>query len=358
MIEAAVTVNVPAQEGRRYPIYITDHYRDLASVLSSERIFLFSQKGLEDQLLEFFAETKLSRDRVYFLEQGEENKHITQTRPVYNWLIDQGIDRHSTIVAFGGGVVGDFAGFIAATILRGVKFVQVPTTLLASVDSSVGGKVAVNADSGKNMIGQFFHPALVYCNVSIFATLPDSEWACGFAEMVKHGFLEESGRVLDFLESNAERIRQKEILTKAIADSVSFKASIVSQDEKETGLRSILNLGHTTAHAIESVTEYKRFSHGQAVARGLVTAILISQKRGLSNAKAERMLSVMKSLGLPMDTAGFSAPELFEHMKFDKKNSGSQIRFVLLEDSGVVFGIPVLREEFARAWQEQKERFG
>lgn len=358
MIEAAVTVDVPAQEGRKYPVYIADHYRDLGALLASDRLFYFSQKGLEDQMLEFFAETKLPRERIFFLEQGEHNKHITRTPAAYNWLIEQGIDRHSTIVAFGGGVVGDFAGFIASTILRGVKFVQVPTTLLASVDSSVGGKVAVNADSGKNMIGQFFHPSIVYCSVSIFATLPEAEWACGFAEMVKHGFLEQSGRIVQFLEENAPRIREKDVLMQAIADSVSYKASIVNQDEKETGLRSILNLGHTTAHALESVTEYKRFSHGQAVARGLVTAILLSRNRGLDQTRAERMLSAMKALALPMDTAGFSAGELFMHMKFDKKNSGSQIRFVLLEDKGVVFGIPVLREEFERAWAEQKERFG
>lgn len=357
MIEPALNVE-SKRESVRYPIYIADHYRDLGTLLSEDRLFVFSQKGLEDPLLEFFAETKLPRERVYMLEQGEQYKHIAETRKAYNWLIEQGIDRRSTIVAFGGGVVGDFTGFIAATILRGVKFVQVPTTLLACVDSSVGGKVAVNADSGKNMIGAFFHPALVYCNVSMFATLPEPEWLCGFAEMVKHGFLEPTGRVLEFLESNAARIRDKEILTRAIGDSASFKAEIVGQDEQETGLRAILNLGHTTAHALESVTEYKRFSHGQAVSRGLVTAILLSASRGLPRDRTERMLALMQTLALPMDTAGFSAHVLFDHMKFDKKNSGSQIRFVLLEASGPVYGVSVREAEFQAAWEEQKERFG
>lgn len=357
MIEAALNVE-SKRENISYPIFIADHYRDLGTLLSKDRLFVFSEKGLEDPLLEFFAETKLARERVYFLEKGEQNKHIEQTRAAYNWLIEQGIDRRSTIAAFGGGVVGDFTGFIAATILRGVKFVQVPTTLLACVDSSVGGKVAVNADTGKNMIGAFFHPALVYCNVSMFSTLPEPEWLCGFAEMVKHAFLEQTGSLLEFLEANAERIRDLEILKRAIKDSAAFKAGIVGQDEQETGLRAILNLGHTTAHALESVTEYKRFSHGQAVARGLVTALLLSKSRGFSSEQTERMLALMKVLGLPMDTAGFSSRELFEHMKFDKKNSGSEIRFVLLEAAGPVYGVPVIEAEFRAAWEEQKERFG
>lgn len=361
MMEAAANIRLPGSAPYEYPIFIQESYAGLAQILRERpgKLFVISQKGLESVLDLFFRESGVPRDRLYLIEQGEENKHLNQLGEVYNWLIQSGIDRSSSIIAPGGGVVGDFAGFVASTILRGVPFIQIPTTLLASVDSSVGGKVAVNADFGKNMVGSFYHPAFVYCNVSVFSTLPEDEWSCGFAEIVKHSFLEETSRDLNYLEQNAQNIRKPEILSLVIRDNVRFKASIVSQDEKETGLRSILNLGHTTAHALESITQYKKFSHGQAVSRGLVTALLLSEKTGLSATDRERMFSLMQKLALPLDTAGFGAAELLEHMKFDKKNTGGQIRFVLLEKPGKpVFGIPITAEEFENAWSAQKRLFG
>lgn len=359
-----------------YPIHITSSYAHLKPILTElgSRLVIVSQKGLEGVLDQFFNETGLSRDLVYLLEQGESNKHISRLSDIYNWLIENRIDRKTVLVAVGGGVVGDFVGFVAATILRGVPFVQIPTTLLAAVDSSVGGKVAVNVDRGKNMVGAFYHPELVFCNVSMFQTLPDAEWACGFAEIVKHCCMEESGRDLAFLEANLRNHTvssdsvtflkgiqaRPEVLIRVVRDSAAFKASVVSKDPKEMGLRSILNLGHTTAHALESITEYKKFSHGHAVSRGLVTALLLSRmKCGLSESYIERILNLMGSLKLPMDTCGFEAADLFEHMKFDKKNTGDTIRFVLLEAQGKpVYGIPMSREEFETAWKEQKRRYG
>lgn len=362
MNELLLKVDVQGSTPGSYPIHITDNYAGLAPILSGlgARLVFISQKGLEKPLDRFFAETGLSRDSLYLLEQGESNKHISRLADVYNWLIENRIDRKTVLVAIGGGVVGDFVGFVAATVLRGVRFVQVPTTLLAAVDSSVGGKVAVNVDRGKNMVGAFYHPQLVYCNVTMFQTLPDAEWACGFAEIVKHCCMERSGRDLDFLESNLANVRSPEVLIQVVRDSAAFKASIVSEDPKETGLRSILNLGHTTAHALESITEYKKFSHGHAVSRGLVTALLLShEKCGLPGEFVDRILRLMKNLGLPMDTCGFEASDLFEHMKFDKKNSGDTIRFVLLEGQGrPVYGIPMSRGEFELAWAEQKRRYG
>ncbi|MCE9598213.1 MAG: 3-dehydroquinate synthase [Spirochaetia bacterium] len=362
MNELLLKVDVQGSASGSYPIHITNSYANLGAKLRemSPKLIFISQKGLENVLDSFFKETGIAGGLLYLLEQGERNKHISRLADIYNWLIENRIDRKSVLVAIGGGVVGDFVGFVAATILRGVRFVQVPTTLLSAVDSSVGGKVAVNVDHGKNMVGAFYHPELVYCNVSMFQTLPDSEWACGFSEIVKHCCMEKTGKDLEFLESNIDQIRSPEILIQIVRDSAAFKASIVSEDPKELGLRSILNLGHTTAHALESITEYKQFSHGQAVSRGLVTALLLSlAKCGLSREFVERVLKLMAGLGLPMDTCGFEATDLFEHMKFDKKNTGDTIRFVLLEGQGKpVYGVPMSRDEFQTAWTQQKRRYG
>ncbi|MBW7859275.1 MAG: 3-dehydroquinate synthase, partial [Leptonema sp. (in: Bacteria)] len=271
----------------------------------------------------------------------------------------------------GGGVVGDLAGFVAATLLRGITFVQVPSTLLSMVDSSVGGKVAVNVNTGKNMVGAFYQPKLVYSNLNYLQTLPPKEWICGLAEMVKHSFLTENESIYASLVESAKSLQQNENksapfswlepneLAARIRESVSVKAAIVAEDETEQGIRATLNLGHTTAHAIESLQHYTGMTHGEAVSRGLVTALYLSKNIGLSDQEFESMIELMHTLGLPLDTAGFEADQLFEHTKFDKKNQLGQIRFVLLKKRGQpVWGQPITISEFRQAWALQKKRFG
>ena len=347
---------------------LEDDFAEKTRALARGKVFLLTQKGLEDfaarsvvsSLADFFPEG-LNSPNALLLEPGEPNKHLNRLAPVYNRLIELGAERSSLILALGGGVVGDFAGFIAATLLRGVDFVQIPTTLLAAVDSSVGGKVGVNVDRGKNMVGAFYQPRFVYFNTDFLRTLPAREWNCGLAEMVKHGFLESSGRVLEFMEENIAELRDPSSprLARAVLDSIAVKAWVVERDEKEAGLRAVLNLGHTTAHALESATNYERFSHGEAVSRGLATMLILSRNLlGLPRADEERMMKAMQDLGLPLDTAGLGAGEALAHMKYDKKNVGGRPRFVLLAGLGDPrIGLEVSEDDFTKAFSEQAERF-
>lgn len=357
-----------------YPVYVeSDFVRLLSGTdfadLQASQFFLISQSGLEQSVVMPFLEAMgahiaggISKDHVILIGQGEASKHLTRLGPVYNRLIELDVDRKSCLIALGGGVVGDFTGFVAATLLRGVSFVQIPTTLLAAVDSSVGGKTAVNVDRGKNMVGAFYQPRFVYFNTGFLQTLPEREWVCGLAEMVKHACLESSGELLECLETHAGLLRDPVApqLRRAVLDSAAFKARIVSADEREGGLRAILNFGHTTAHALESLTDYKQFSHGEAVARGLVTALLLSKRTlGLSTDVVERYLALFDRLGLPGDTAGFSPAEVLDHMRFDKKSVRGIPRFVLLENAGQPrYGIEVPESDFLAAYAEQAERFG
>ena len=344
---------------------------ELATALEQfkgRRFFVLSHKGLEDILvksflgfLDDFLPGGFDRQDLILLEQGEKNKSLARLGDVYDTLILRGVDRRSILFALGGGVVGDFVGFVAATLLRGVDFIQIPTTLLAAVDSSVGGKTAVNVSQGKNMVGAFHQPRLVYFNIDLLKTLPDREWDCGLAEMVKHAFLESSGRVYGFMLENYRQLRAPgDALARAVLESISVKRAVVNQDEKERGLRAVLNLGHSAAHAIESLTNYEKFSHGEAVSRGLVTALLLSRiTLGLSLKELEEMLALMEKLDLPMDTQGFSGDEILAHMQFDKKVVDGKPRFVLLEGRGAPqFDLSVAPDEFKSAWSEQAARFG
>jgi len=293
---------------------------------------------------------------IIYVKPGEKNKHIDRVKKVYHELVKKDADRKAVIIAFGGGVVGDFAGFIAATYQRGIRFVQVPTTLLACVDSSVGGKVAVNLDLGKNMVGAFFQPEFVYAPLFALSTLPAREWSCGIAEIVKHAFLD-GGDFLNRIEmvSRKDFHADSEILRYCIDESVRFKSNVVAQDEREGGLRAILNLGHTTGHAIESVTKYSKYSHGEAVSIGLITALLLSKSiLGFSDANLERAVRIMKALELPL-VIKEKASEILNHMYHDKKKEGTTLKFVLLEDFGKPkFGVSVDREMILETIKIQK----
>jgi len=294
--------------------------------------------------------------KFIIIKGKESNKHISKVRNVYNSLIKNGADRKSVILALGGGVVGDFSGFIAASFLRGIRFVQVPTTLLACVDSSVGGKVAVNADLGKNMIGAFHQPELVFAPIhTLINTLPDKEWKCGLSEVLKHSLLE-GGTFFEFMKNvNIKDLKNPETISTFIRESVSFKSKIVSQDPKENGIRAVLNLGHTTGHAIESLLNYKKLSHGEAVGIGLITALLLSIKKfNLDKSILSDTLKIMKNLKLPFKT-NLENKQLIHHMKHDKKNYNGKIFFILLENLGnPKYGIEVTEEEIYQALENQK----
>lgn len=350
-------------QGFRYPIELHEDFQGLSEKLNSlpkvSKVYILTSREIAG-IYEKYITKELNSLKVPFsfiyLKPGEKNKHIDRVKKVYNQLIETDADRKSVVIAFGGGVVGDFAGFIAATYQRGVRFVQVPTTLLACVDSSVGGKVAVNVDSGKNMVGAFYQPEFVFAPLFTLSTLPEKEWSCGLAEIAKHAFLDGG----EFLNKIAESERTEysaysAILRYAIEESVRVKSGIVAQDEKESGLRAVLNLGHTTGHAIESLTQYKKYSHGEAVAVGLVTALLLScELVGFSESNFQKAIHLMKRLKLPTRLEE-KPEEILKHMEHDKKKEGSSLKFVLLEDFGKPkFGVSVERKTILEILKRQK----
>ncbi len=274
---------------------------------------------------------------------GEKAKSLKTVQACYDQLAAHRIERKSLIIALGGGVVGDLAGFVAATYLRGIGFVQVPTTLLAQVDSSIGGKVGVNLKAGKNLVGAFYQPQLVLCDLDTLNTLPEREFRAGLAEVIKYGIIYDA-RLFARLERDLAKIlhRDSAILSSVIARCCEIKAEVVSQDETESGLRAILNFGHTVGHAIEAVSGYGKYLHGEAISIGQVAAARLSARlSGLSEKEVTRITHLFAASGLPT-TAKFSISvrkSLCEAMQLDKKVSFGQINFVLAQKIGqVIFG--------------------
>lgn len=264
------------------------------------------------------------------IPDGEEYKNLETLKLIYDRLIDIGLDRGGFIVALGGGVVGDIAGYAAATYLRGIPFVQVPTTLLAQVDSSVGGKTGVNHEKGKNLIGAFYQPALVVIDADTLATLPLREYLCGLAEVVKYGVVLDSELFEGLAENTALLLaRDTKYLLRVIQSCCRIKASVVEKDEREAGLRAVLNYGHTIGHAVESLTRYSNYMHGEAVAIGMAQAAVISERMGYSDrAATERIMALLKALQLPVSLPPFSVAEYVEAMLHDKKVRDGGITFV------------------------------
>jgi shikimate kinase/3-dehydroquinate synthase len=260
------------------------------------------------------------------IPDGEQYKTLDTVRALYDEFIAAGLDRRSVIVALGGGVVGDTVGFAAATYLRGVALVQIPTSLLAMVDSSVGGKVGVDLPQGKNLIGAFKQPEMVVVDPTVLDTLPDDEWRCGVAEVVKAGLIRDTA----LLDASLYRRGAIDYIVRAIA----FKVNIVQEDPYEDNIRAYLNLGHTFAHALERVSNYG-WKHGEAVAVGLLAAVRLSQVHGLCDPSLPfRVEQLLKTLKLPTRYRGYSAAELRTAMGTDKKRQSNRIRFVLLRAPG------------------------
>jgi len=276
---------------------------------------------------------------------GEASKSWDQLQKLTGWLLDQGVERGDHVIALGGGVVGDLTGFACSILKRGCGFVQIPTTLLAQVDSSVGGKTAINTSRGKNLIGAFHQPSLVLADIATLGTLPDREMRAGYAEVIKYGILGDHAFFNWCVENGARVVsRQAEALEYAVAQSVSAKARIVAEDERETsGARALLNLGHTFGHALEAETGYSdRLLHGEGVALGMVLAARYSARRGLiSNGEAELVTAAISAAGLPTEISaldlGCDGARLGSHMLHDKKMDAGTLPFILLRGIGAAF---------------------
>ena len=281
---------------------------------------------------------------------GESSKSLMQANELFTRAIELGLDRRSPIIALGGGVVGDLAGFVAATYMRGVPFIQVPTSLLAQVDSSVGGKVAVNHPLGKNLIGAFYQPDAVFMELDFLKTLPAREIATGLGEIIKYGIIYDAD-FFAWLERHRTEVLALEPAAVAhmIARSCEIKADVVRQDEREGGLRRILNFGHTIAHAIEKETGYARYRHGEAVAIGMAGAADISVQMGiLPDVDRVRMNELSSAMGLPLSVDGVTADAMYEDLFHDKKTVGGRIHWVLADSIGKVSVHSDVPEEMVR----------
>ena len=326
-----------------YDVIISGKPADFSAAVKKEiksgKIFIITDKNVAKIHLKEFADIlkKSGYDSVCaVIPQGEAGKTIKVLGSLYDKALKEGIDRKSSVVALGGGVVGDVGGFFAATYMRGVKFLQVPTTLLAMTDSSVGGKTAVNVRGGKNIAGVFYQPSLVWINPAYLVTLSERQIKNGLAEIIKYAFTFDY-KFYDFLLETIEN----GLITEAdfsymIYKSCAYKAAVVEKDEKETtGIRELLNFGHTLAHAIETDTQYKRFFHGEAVAAGMLFAAKLSAELKYCGKEVyHQARELLNESGLIFKLNGLNAAELVSLMKKDKKSINGNIRFVLLKKMG------------------------
>ena len=308
-------------------------------VLDTRAAYVVSDIGAQSQARR--AQVSMERagipTHIFFIPSGEQSKTLETAERIYTWLAGLKAERGHLILAVGGGVVGDLAGFVAATFLRGIPYAQVPTTLLAMMDASIGGKTAVDLPQGKNLVGAFYQPKFVLADVSALRTLPERELNSGWAEALKHGLIMDES-LLSTFESQRESIRslEPEIATDVIRRSMAIKAAVVSKDEKETlGIRVLLNYGHTIGHGLEAATGYSQYLHGEAVSVGMVGAAKIGCDVGLMPASdVERQRSVLADYGLPLHARGVDPDRVLDAMRSDKKTAAGAIRWVLLDGIG------------------------
>jgi 3-dehydroquinate synthase len=339
-----VNVNLPDQS---YPIYIgQDMYPLLPDILQASKIgkqiAIISTPPVSSLYLDKIFDAIGLQWKVYHYDvpDGEISKSIDMANELYTWLIRNNFERNSSIITFGGGVVGDLAGFVAATFLRGVNLIHCPTSLLAQVDSSIGGKVGINHVLGKNLIGAFFQPRLVLIDISVLKTLPQEELICGLGEVIKYGIIRDFD-LFELIDAKLEQILKKDfsVLEEIVHRCAQQKADIVEQDEKESGIRSVLNLGHTFGHALETYYNYHRLKHGQAVLLGIKCAVSASQDLNIIDAKvAEKISALIDRIGieLPLDRRIPDPNDLYSLMKTDKKVRSGRINLILIEDIGRV----------------------
>ncbi|MBI5331500.1 MAG: 3-dehydroquinate synthase [Betaproteobacteria bacterium] len=331
---------------RSYPIHIGPGLLDRADLvlphLPQKRAVIVTNTTVGPLYLERFSKTLrdagIQVDAVV-LPDGEAYKNWETLNLIFDALLTQRAERKTTLIALGGGVIGDLTGFAAACYQRGMPFIQVPTTLLAQVDSSVGGKTGINHPLGKNMIGAFYQPQLVLADTDTLSTLPQRELSAGMAEVIKYGLIRDEAFFV-WLEQNADRLmaRDTEALIHAIRRSCEHKAEVVAADERETGQRALLNLGHTFGHAIEAGMGYGVWLHGEAVAAGTMLAADLSRRMGLIHpTDQERMAALFRRTGLPVAAPSLSEAVYMDAMGVDKKVEGGRIRFVLFRRLGEAF---------------------
>ena len=338
---------------RSYPITIgTDLLVDqvlLQNQIKGQRVAIVTNTVVAPLYLGTLEKTlrSLGKEVVsVILPDGEEHKNWSNLMVIFDVLLEKKCDRKTTLIALGGGVVGDMTGFAASAYMRGIPFVQIPTTLLSQVDSSVGGKTGINHPLGKNMIGAFYQPEAVLADISSLSTLPDNELSAGLAEVIKHGAIIDPV-FFDWIEANISQLRAKDTqaLSYAIQRSCEIKADVVRQDEREGGLRAILNFGHTFGHAIESGLGYGKWLHGEAVGCGMVMAADLSYRLGYIDYVARtRIKQLVEAAGLPSIAPDLGEQRWLELMEVDKKNEGGQIKFILLKPLGTAHITTVPKE--------------
>ncbi|MBS1171111.1 MAG: aroKB [Burkholderiaceae bacterium] len=342
---------------RSYPIDIgqslLDSHELLAGAISGKRVAIVTNTVVAPLYLERLTKTLQAAGKQVIpivLPDGEQEKNWESLMKIFDVLLAEKCDRQTTLVALGGGVIGDLTGYAAASYMRGVPFIQVPTTLLAQVDSSVGGKTGINHPLGKNMIGAFYQPLAVIADTTTLNTLAPRELSAGLAEVIKHGCIT-SEVFFSWIEANVGRLvaREPAALAYAIQRSCEIKADVVRQDEREGGLRAILNFGHTFGHAIEAGLGYGEWLHGEAVGCGMVMAADLSQRMGfIDEATKQRIAAVVAAAGLPTVATRMDAGRWIELMQVDKKAAGGKIKFILLKPLGTPV-ITTVPEELLRA---------
>ena len=337
------TINVEL-ENRNYPIWIEPGILNrlsdlLCSLSNNQKCILFSQKNIIDQyasIFNYLVKDELINLKIIELPDGEEAKSLDQLKEIYSHLINLGCNRSSTFIAFGGGVVGDITGYVAATFMRGVDYVQIPTTLLAMVDSSIGGKTGINLSEGKNLVGAIWQPKAVIIDVNLVKSLPKREITSGLAEVIKYGAILDS-RLFDLINTNIDdliKLNNIELLSDVIGRCAKLKSNIVAEDEREGARRKILNFGHTIGHALETYFGFNKLRHGEAISYGMIAAGKLSTEyASLDIKKLEKLSSLITKLDLPK-LERFNSRDLLEIIKRDKKKTSNDITFVLLKDIG------------------------
>jgi 3-dehydroquinate synthase len=343
---------------RSYPIHIGPGLLGQAGLivphLAQKRVAIVTNTTVGPLYLERLTRTLTNADVAVtpiVLPDGEAYKDWQTLNLIFDALLESRAERKTTLIALGGGVIGDMTGFAAASYQRGVPFIQVPTTLLSQVDSSVGGKTGINHPLGKNMIGAFYQPKVVLADTETLKTLPPRELSAGLAEVIKYGLIRDAD-FFAWLEANMEKLRALDAnaISHAIYRSCEIKAQVVAQDEREGGIRAILNLGHTFGHAIESGMGYGNWLHGEAVAAGMVLAADASRRKGwLSEADVERTRALIRSAGLPDTAPDLGVEKYLGYMGHDKKVEAGKIRFVLLKKIGEA----VITSDLAEADMQQ-----
>lgn len=341
---------------RSYPIYVGTDYSGLAKCITSARlngkmiivtdtnVSKFQAKDCIEDL-----QNSISDLDTIIIEAGEDNKTLETVKNIYHRLVELKADRNTTLIALGGGVVGDITGFVASTYLRGINFVQVPTTMLAQADSSVGGKVGVDFEGGKNLIGAFYQPKFVYINVNSLKTLPVDQLKSGLAEVIKHGLILDED-FFDYIDYNLSKIINcdENVLQYLAKKNCTIKGFVVEQDEKESDLRAILNFGHTYGHAIESESNF-RMLHGECVSIGIFAAYKMAAKLGMVEKNiVNKIEKIFCKTGLPISVKGLDLQNVYNRMFSDKKVKNNKLNFILPKKIGEVIQCTIDNEKLIK----------